>query len=221
MEGVPFGRFRRKTILIPAAAALLTVAVIATVTVLTAGQHRERSETVSPPRRAPITLAFTGLNNPSGVAVDGAGDVYITDSIDNQVLKLAGGGPQTVLPFTGLSDPIGVAVDGAGNVYVADYTNSRVVKLAGGASAPTVLPFTGLDHLYGVAVDGAGSVYVTESNSYTRDTSRVAKLAGAAGPQTELPLPGLKVPYGVAVDGAGSVYVADYGNQQVVKLPAS
>jgi serine/threonine-protein kinase len=93
--------------------------------------------------------------------------------------------------------------------------------LADGASAPTVLPFTGLDHLYGVAVDGAGSVYVTESNSYTRDTSRVAKLAAAAGPQTELPLPGLKVPYGVAVDGAGSVYVADYGNQQVVKLPAS
>jgi DNA-binding beta-propeller fold protein YncE len=34
-------------------------------------------------------------------------------------------------------------------------------------------------------------------------------------------LTGLKVPYGVAVDGAGSVYVADYGSQQVVKLPAS
>jgi serine/threonine-protein kinase len=178
VERVPFGRYRRKPILM--AAPLLAAAVIATSTAGCATQHREPSETVSPSRGAPITLAFTGLNNPSGVAVDGAG-----------------------------------------NVYVADYTNSRVVKLAGGASAPTVLPFTGLDHIYGVAVDGAGNVYVAESNNYTRDSSRVAELAGGTGPQTELPLTGLKVPYGVAVDGAGSVYVADYGNQQVVKLPAS
>src|ERR1700676_3109607 len=100
------------------AAPLLAAAVIATSTAGCATQHREPSETVSPSRGAPITLAFTGLNNPSGVAVDGAGNVYVTESTNNQVVKLGGTGPQTVLPFTGLSKPSGVAVDGAGNVYV-------------------------------------------------------------------------------------------------------
>jgi DNA-binding beta-propeller fold protein YncE len=85
-------------------------------------------------------LPFTGLNRPWGVAVDTAGDVYVTDEVNNRVLKLAAGSSnQTVLPFTGLFDPHGVAVDTAGNVYVADYGISRVLKLAAGSSTQTVL----------------------------------------------------------------------------------
>lgn len=66
----------------------------------------------------------------TGVGVDTAGNVYVTDSDNNRVLKLAAGSSsQTELPFTGLSGPSGVAVDGAGNVYVSDENNDRVVKL--------------------------------------------------------------------------------------------
>jgi serine/threonine-protein kinase len=88
VEVVPFGRYRRETTVILAAGALLIVAVIATVTVGCATQHRETSQTVSPSRGAPITLAFTGINNPSGVAVDGAGNVYVADYGNQQVVKL-------------------------------------------------------------------------------------------------------------------------------------
>jgi serine/threonine-protein kinase len=67
------------------------------------------------------------------VAVDSAGDVYIEDWGNNEVLELAAGSATpTVLPFTGLSGPLGVAVDAAGNVYVADEWNNRVVKLVVG-----------------------------------------------------------------------------------------
>ena len=77
-------------------------------------------------------LPFTGLNGPSGVAVDGAGNVYVTDFRNNRVLKLAAdSSTPTVLPFTGLNHPFGVAVDGAGNLYVTDAGN-RVVKLPAG-----------------------------------------------------------------------------------------
>ena len=66
-------------------------------------------------------LPFTGLNRPYGVAVDTAGNVYVTDVVNNRVLKLAAGSTtQTVLPFTGLDDPRGVAVDAAGDLYVTD-----------------------------------------------------------------------------------------------------
>jgi serine/threonine-protein kinase len=65
------------------------------------------------------------------VAVDAAGNVFITDGSHHPVLKLpAGSNIPVQLPFTGLKDPLGVAVDTAGNVYVTDNGSNRVLKLA-------------------------------------------------------------------------------------------
>ncbi len=165
----------------------------------------------------PTDLPFTGLNEPHGVAVDGAGNLYVTDR-GRQVVKLAAGSStQSVMPFTGLDLPSGVAVDVAGNLYVADagIVNGRVVKLATDSGTQTVLPFTGLKFPQGVAVDRAGDVYVADT-----DNNRVLELAAASGNQTVLPFVGLSSPWGVAVDSAGSVYVTDNGNRRVLKLPA-
>jgi len=77
-----------------------------------------------------------------GVAVDGAGTVYVCDYGNERVVKLtAGSSAQTALPCTGLYHPSGVAVDTVGNVYVND---GMVRKLAAGTGTQTVLPFTGL-----------------------------------------------------------------------------
>jgi DNA-binding beta-propeller fold protein YncE len=60
---------------------------------------------------APTELPFTGLQDPTGVSVDGGGTVYVAEAGKDQVLKLpAGGGAQTVLPFNGLDLPYGVAM---------------------------------------------------------------------------------------------------------------
>ncbi len=72
----------------------------------------------------PSELPFNGLYQPQGLAVDGAGTVYVTD-FNNRVAKLtAGSNDQTDLPFSGLNYPEGVAVDTGGNVYVADRGNN-------------------------------------------------------------------------------------------------
>jgi serine/threonine protein kinase, bacterial len=105
-------------------AGLLSVAVIAAAIVITSQQHRE------PAYGPQVTLPFTGLNGPTGVAVDTAGNVYVADYTGNRVVKLsAGSNTQAELPFTGLNDAYGVAVDTAGNVYVADAGSNRVLKL--------------------------------------------------------------------------------------------
>jgi len=91
-------------------------------------------------------MPFTGLNGPRGEAVDGAGNLYVTDYDNNRVLKLpAGSSTQTELPFTGLKYPEGVAVDSAGSVYVAEPDNNRVLKLPAGSTRQTVLPFSNLN----------------------------------------------------------------------------
>ena len=76
-------------------------------------------------------VASTGLSNPSGVAVDEHGTVYVADGLGKQVVSIAAGsGARTVLPVAGLQEPTGVAVDREGNVYVADVGTNRVVKFA-------------------------------------------------------------------------------------------
>ncbi|WP_408637789.1 serine/threonine-protein kinase PknD [Nocardia bovistercoris] len=159
-------------------------------------------------------LPFTGLSLPTGVAVDAAGTVYVTDMGNDRVLKLpAGASNSTSLPFTGLKNPQDVAVDTAGNVYVTDTSNDRILKLPAGASTSTPLPFTGLKDPRGVTVDGSGAVYVAD-----RGNDRVVRLAAGASESTTLPLAGLQGPDAVAVDPAGNVYVTELGTEQVRML---
>jgi serine/threonine protein kinase, bacterial len=88
---------------------ILIVAVVIGILVVV-GYHRRSYS-------SQVELPFTGLAGPFGVAVGGAGDVYVADSGNNRVVKLAqASGVQTVLPFTGLNDSHDVAVDTAGNV---------------------------------------------------------------------------------------------------------
>ena len=86
------------------------------------------------PSSSQVTLPFTGLLYPSGVAVDSRGDVFVADTDNARVMELPHGSVSPVtLPFTGLVLPRQVAVDSAGDVFVADTINSRVVELPHGA----------------------------------------------------------------------------------------
>ncbi|MGV0634444.1 serine/threonine-protein kinase PknD [Mycolicibacillus trivialis] len=164
-------------------------------------------------------LPFNGLSfrlSPGGVALDGDGNVYVTNQgMYGRVVKLApGSSSPTELPFTGLYEPQGVAVDKSGAVYVTDF-NNRVVKLDPGSTDQKELPFTGLTYPEGLAVDDAGDVFVAD-----RGNDRVVELASGATAPTVLPFNGLQNPDGVAVDKSGAVYVTDSDNDRVLKLPA-
>ena len=208
----PKPRDKRKPRILIGAAALAVIAAIVTGYLLMRPSH---STTAS----GQTVLPFTGIDfrlSPGGVALDTAGNVYVTsEGMYGRVVELAAGSSATtVWPFTGLYQPQGLALDSGGSVYVADF-NNRVVKLAPGSNKQTVLPFNGLNYPEGVAVDSGGSVYVAD-----RGTNRVLKLAAGSNTQTELPFSGLNDPDGVAVDTAGSVYVTDTDNNRVLKLEA-
>jgi serine/threonine-protein kinase len=206
---------KRKGWMIAGAAALLLVSAFG----VTGYLGTRPSSASSKPASGQTVLPFNGIDfrlSPGGVALDKAGDVFVTsEGMYGRVVELpAGSSTPTVLPFSGLYQPQGLAVDSAGAVYVADF-NNRVVKLAAGSNNQTVLPFAGLNYPEGVAVDGQGNVYVAD-----RGNNRVLKLTAGSTNQTVLPFTGLNNPDGVAVDPAGNVYVTDTDNNRVLELAA-
>ncbi len=88
--------------------------------------------------------ASNQLSSPSGVFVDGSGNVYVSDQFNHRIQKWAPGATSgtTVAGGNGvgaaanqLRAPFGVFVDGSGNVYVSDQDNHRIQKWAPGATS--------------------------------------------------------------------------------------
>lgn len=105
--------------------------------------------------------AFDGVQVITAVAVDAAGDLYVTDTTGNQVLKLdVRSGVQEVLGFTGLDLPDGIAVDSVGIIYVGDLNG--VATLHPRSAGQRALPIDELSFAKGVAVDAADNVYVAD-----------------------------------------------------------
>jgi sugar lactone lactonase YvrE len=185
------------------------------------------------------TGAAALFNTPTGVAVDSAGNVYVTDS-GSAIRKVTPAGVVTTLAgsrMSGSTDgtgadarfnvPRGVAVDGDGNVYVADFFNETLRKvtpagvvttLAGSPGQSGSADGTGADARFdgpaGVAVGGDGNVYVAESvNATLRKVTPagvVTTVPGSAGH--------FRNPFGVAVDSTGNIYVADTFNHSLGRI---
>jgi sugar lactone lactonase YvrE len=153
------------------------------------------------------------LSAPMGLAVDLAGNLYIAEFGNGEVVKLpADGSPRTTVA-TGLGQPAGIALDTAGNLYVADFTDSRVVKVPLDGSPQSDVG-TGLMAPFGVAVDSTGNVYIADSYH-----NRVVKVPADGSPQSDVGT-GLALPQAVAVAANGDLYIADAGHARVVKVPA-
>jgi DNA-binding beta-propeller fold protein YncE len=64
-----------------------------------------------------------------GVAVDRADQLYVSDSINNSILKFTPAGVESVFANSGLTGPTGLAFDSEGSLYVANGNDGTIVKL--------------------------------------------------------------------------------------------
>jgi large repetitive protein len=157
---------------------------------------------------AQTTLA-SNLGDVEGVAVDDAGNLYISDPGNRRVVKQTPGGAQTVIDGSGqLSNSL--ALNGRGDVFVIDY-GLRVERIDAISGARSVVA-SGLSNAQGIAVDGSGNVYVADSGN-----NRILKIPADGSASTSIGS-GWAGPRGVAVDAIGNVFVADFGHSRVVKL---
>ncbi len=150
-----------------------------------------------------MSSAFTGA------AVDAAGNLFVVDTQNNQVLKIAPGGAQSTVA-SGLNLPFGVALDGAGNVYICDSHNARVLQVSPTGAQTTV--GSGWSQPYSVAVDGAGNVFVGDTG-----TNALMKIT-PMGVQSTVANQGA---FGLAVDATGNLYAANPAGKSVLKISPS
>jgi sugar lactone lactonase YvrE len=139
------------------------------------------------------------LYTPSGVTLDGSGNLYIADQFNNRIRKVTAAGVISTIAgdnaqgYSGdggaattaeLYYPFGISVNGSGIVYIADWGNNRIRKVTTGIIST-------------IAGDSA--------RGYSGD--------GGAPTATEL-----SGPIGVTEDGQGNIYIADFGNNRIRKV---
>jgi trimeric autotransporter adhesin len=147
--------------------------------------------------------ATAQLSNPTALAVDTSGNLFIADSDNQRIRRVALGGIITTVAGDGtrgylgdgghansaeLNYPVGIAVDTSGNLFIADSGNNCIRKVLSGGYISTVA--------------GTGS-------------------PGFSGDGAEATSAQLNHPSGIAVDSSGNLFIADYMNQRIREVTVS
>lgn len=149
------------------------------------------------------------LRNPSGVAVDATGNIYVSDTRNFVVRKVSAGIISTIAGnntpgYSGdggaataaqLARPLGLTIDAAGNIYVADAWNNRVRRISATGAMATFAGSGALGHSgdggpataaafaspSDVKTDAAGNVFISDSGNTVRMVNTANVVSAFAG----------------------------------------
>ena len=190
-----------------------------------------------------LSYAPSGANfkGPEGVAIDTAGNVWVTNYYNNSVIELTpiggliGNFNNTNTSGDNFDTPQGVAIDAAGDAWV---TNCGVLCSGGSGSPGSVTELTSSGSLggnfassgdnfdipIGIAIDAAGNAWVANCASgcygFTGADFSVTELTSSGSLAGNFDPSGANFdgPWGVAVDASGDAWVTNEGGNSVTEL---
>ena len=159
-----------------------------------------------------ISYSGGGLLNPFGIAVDGSGNVWVTNPSVNEISEFSPTGVAitTTNGFAGggLDSPRDIAVDAAGDVWVTNATGSRLSEFnSSGGAISTASGYTGggLNGSYGIAIDASGNVWSANFGANSLSEFNSSGVANSSSPFTG---GGLTSPRGISIDASGNIWAA-------------
>src|SRR5437016_6428649 len=141
----------------------------------------------------PATSA--ALEEPSGVALDSQGNLFISDSNNRRIRRVDANTQIITTVASGLTNPSRIALDSAGSLFIADSYAQQVYR-----------------------VDAATGITTTVAGNGFRDGCCSGGFSGDGGPATSAEL---NVPNDVVVDNTGNLYIADYSNGRIRRVDAA
>ena len=183
-----------------------------------------------------LSLSYTGggLNNPFGIAVDSAGNIWVANNNANTISQFSSvGSPVVPTGYTGggLTNPFLLAIDTLGNVWA---TNNQV-NSSGPASSNSISvldasgspafgsPFSavgGLSSPIGIAVDSKGLIWIANNDTGVTELCGATTANCGSGMQTGQAISpsggytggGENNSAGLAIDGQGLIWVTNNGS---------
>jgi streptogramin lyase len=182
-----------------------------------------------------ISLFGGGLAEPQGVAIDAAGNVWITNLSSSKLSEFSPAGvafsSSTGYTGGGLHEPAAIAIDLSGNAWVANLTSTGESEFSGylALSPSGGFPICATSYSHGVAIDGSNQVWF--SNQF--DSAGVVNAEGIAnaGCVSQLTNTGATLgnfgagefdgAFGIGVDGTGNVWISNQSGNTLTKLSSS
>jgi uncharacterized protein (TIGR03437 family) len=187
------------------------------------------------------------LLNPSAVAVDSSGNLYIADTFNHVIREVTTNGNISTIAgdntggYAGdggaataaeLEFPTGVAVDSSGNIYIADSGNNVIREISAGTINTIVGGLATPVHLNdpeSVLLDSSGNLYISDQSGFRilEFSGGVVNIIagngniGSSGDNGLAVNAALDEPSGIALDAQGYLYICDTDNSRIRKVSPS